>query len=219
MLGAGLDSTGATAKLHWAWPCWSLKALLPIRFYAMPELTARFTLTGDDYEAYLHHFYRHTRAGRRHMRRLYAVGWALFLLFVGMEYDHPKFGAAHPAYFAAYLILSAALMGGAYWYVIKRLWPSIAQGAVRRSRQKGMFTDTAVTVREEGLAIKTPMGEGSLDWTHVTEVAENDRYILLFTGGVNAFIIPRRGFADEKSAEAAAAAIRGLVHGARSPAS
>lgn len=174
----------------------------------MQEPTARFKLTGEDYEAYLRYFYRHTRAGRRHMRRLYAIGVALFLLFVGLEYDHPKFGIAHPAYFAAYLMLSAALMGGAYWYCITRLWPMIAQGAVKRSPQKGMFTDTTITVKEEHLAIKTPKGEGNLDWGHVNEVAENEGYIFLFTGGINAFIIPKRGFEDEYIAGAALAAMR-----------
>lgn len=174
----------------------------------MPELSARFTLTGEDYEAYLRYFYQHTRAGRRHTKRLYAFGVALFLLFVGLEYDHPKFGVGNPAYFAAYLMISAALLGGAYWYCITRLWPVIAQGAVKRSPQKGMFTDTTITVREDGLAIRTPMGEGRLDWGHVNEVAENDHYLLLFTGGINAFIIPKRGFESATAADAALAAIR-----------
>ena len=174
----------------------------------MPEPTARFTLTGEDYEAYLRYFYQHTRAGRRHTKRLYAFGVALFLLFVGFEYDHPKFGVSNPAYFAAYLMISAALLGGAYWYCIKRLWPVIAQGAVKRSPQKGMFTDTTVTVREDGLAIKTPMGEGRLDWGHVNEVTENEGYIFLFTGGINAFIIPKRGFGHLEDAAAAVSAIR-----------
>jgi len=182
----------------------------------MPELTARFTLTGEDYEAYLRHYHQHTRAGRRHMRRLYAFGVALFLLFVGLEYDHPKFGVGNPAYFAAYLMISAALLGGAYWYCITRLWPVIAQGAVKRSPQKGMFTDTTITVREDGLAIRTPMGEGSLNWDHVRDVAENEGYILLFTGGINAFIIPRRGFENAAAADAAFAAIRNYASQAES---
>lgn len=174
----------------------------------MPELTARFTLTGEDYEAYLRHFYRHTRAGRRHVRRLYLLGVALFLFFVGLEYDHPKFGVQHPAYFTAYLMISAALLGGAYWYCIHRIWPTIAQGAIKRSPQKGMFTDTTITVKNEHLAIKTPMGEGSLAWNHVVEVAETDEFILLFTGGINAFIIPKRGFDSPEEARDAAEAIR-----------
>lgn len=174
----------------------------------MPNHAAEFTLTGDDYEAYLRYFYQHTRQGRRHMRRLYAFGVALFLLFVGLEYDHPKFGIAHPAYFVAYLMISAALLGGAYWYCITRLWPMLAQGAVKRSQQKGMFTETRIDVQEQGLAIRTPMGEGSLQWAHVNEVAENDGYIFLFTGGINAFIIPKRGFDGEGAAEAAVAAIQ-----------
>lgn len=174
----------------------------------MPELTAQFTLTGEDYEAYLRYFYQHTRAGRRHMRRLYALGVALFLLFVGLEYDHPKFGVHHPAYFAAYLMISAALLGGAYWYCITRLLPAIAQGAAKRSPQKGMFTETTITVREEHLGIKTLRGEGKLAWDHVTEVAEGEGFIYLFTGGINAVIIPKRGFGSEDDAAAAVAAIR-----------
>jgi len=174
----------------------------------MSELSAHFTLTGDDYESYLHYFYQHTRQGRRHMRRLYAFGVALFLLFVGFEYDHPKFGIEHPAYFAAYLMISGALLGGAYWYCIKRLWPVLAQGAVKRSPQKGMFTKTSIVVKEEGLAIQTPMGEGSLDWAHVNEVAENEDFIFLFTGGINAFIIPKRGFETGENAARAVEAMR-----------
>lgn len=142
------------------------------------------------------------------MRRLYFLGIALFLLYAGMEYDHPKFGIAHPAYFLSYLMLSAALLGGVYYYCITQVWPRIAQGAIKRSPQKGMFTDTTITVKPEHLAIKTPKGEGTLDWGHVREVAESEGYIFLFTGGVNAFIIPKRGFVDDDACESALEAIR-----------
>lgn len=174
----------------------------------MPDINAQFTLTGDDYEAYLRYFYGHTRTGRRHMRRLYAMGVALFLLYVGMEYDHPKFGVAHPAYFAANMLISVALLGGAYWFCITRLWPSIAQATVLMSAQKSMFVETAIVLEDTGLSVRTPAGEGRLAWEHVVEAGEDEGYMYLFTGGINAFIIPKRAFVDDRGAGEAMDIIR-----------
>jgi len=167
----------------------------------MSTITAHFTLTGEDYERYLRYFYAHTAAGRRQMRRLYAVGVALFLLFVGLEYDHPRFGIAQPAYFVAYMISSAALLGGGYWFIITRLWPTLAQAALRISPQKGMFTETTVEIDDDGMAVRTDQGVGRLDWERVLEIADTEEALYLFMGGINAFILPKRGFARDEDGE------------------
>ena len=169
----------------------------------MARLVAQFTLTGQDYETYLRFFYSHTKTGRRHMRRLYALGVLAFLCFVWREYDHPKFGIENPGFFAAYLIISGVLLGGGYWYVITRLWPSIAQAAVRMSPQKGMFTATRIEVEEKGLTVTTDQGEGWLDWENVEHFANTSEAIYLFMGGINAFIIPKRGFSENGDDEIA----------------
>lgn len=167
----------------------------------MSAISAQFTLSGEDYEAYLRYFYGHTQTGRRHMRRLYALGVALFLLFVWWEYDDPKFGIAHPAYFVTYMIVSGILLGGGYWYAVSRLWPSIAQAAVRLSPQKAMFTDTQISIEKDGMQVRTKKGTGRLDWENVQEIAATDEALYLFMGGINAFILPKRGFDTPEDAE------------------
>lgn len=141
------------------------------------------------------------------MRRLYAVGVAAFLLFVWREYDHPKFGIDHPAYFAAYMLISGCLLGGGYWYGVSRLWPSIAQAALRMSPQKGMFTETQVTLQCDGMNVETRQGVGRLDWENVADIAETPEALYLFMGGINAFIIPKRAFSSEEDVALAVARI------------
>ncbi len=175
------------------------------------DIGARFTLTGTDYEHYLRYFYAHTMTGRRHMRRLYAIGVAAFLLFVWREYDHPKFGIAHPAYFASYMIISGALLGGGYWYAVSRLWPSIAQAALRMSPQKGMFTETDIVIENEGMNVETHQGVGRLDWENVADVAETPDAIYLFMGGINAFIIPKRAFSSDADSALAFARVEAYL--------
>ncbi len=175
------------------------------------EITARFTLTGTDYEQYLRYFYAHTMTGRRHMRRLYAIGVAAFLLFVWREYDHPKFGIAHPGYFAAYMVISGVLLGGGYWYGITRLWPSIAQAALRMSPQKGMFTETDIQLETDGMTVETHRGIGRLDWENVADIAETPEAIYLFMGGINAFIIPKRAFSSESDAALAVSRVEAFL--------
>jgi len=176
----------------------------------MPEITARFTLTGEDYEAYLRYYYAQTKKGRRQMRRMYFVGLILYVWFMVMEYDHPKFGIAQPGYYAAYAVITAGLLGGGFWYFLNRIWPMLAQGAVKRSPQKGMFTDTTIALREDALYVKTNEGEGRMAWKSVERVEEDEDYIYLFMGGLNAFIIPKRGFGDG-AAQAAMAQIKKLT--------
>ncbi|MCF6286438.1 MAG: YcxB family protein [Candidatus Hydrogenedentes bacterium] len=169
----------------------------------MPDITATFTLTGEDYEYYLRYYYAYTKRGRRQMRRLYAVGVVIFLFFVVLKYDHPRFGIAHPGYFATYLAISAVLLGGGYWYLITRLWPAFAQTAVRRTAQKGMFSESSLTIGENDLIVRTAEGEGRLSWDSVSEVADTDDALYLFMGGINAFIIPKRAFLNAEDAEEA----------------
>lgn len=173
----------------------------------MPDITAQFTLTGDDYEAYLRYYYTHTIKGRRQMRRMYYVGLLLYVWFMVMEYDHPKFGIAQPGYYGAYAAITAILLGGGFWYFLNRIWPTLAQSAVKHSPQKGMFTETLITMRSDGLYVKTSEGEGKMAWKSVERAEEDEKYIYLFMGGLNAFIIPKRGFEGE-SLESATKQIR-----------
>lgn len=166
----------------------------PRKSVTMPEITARFTLTGEDYEAYLRYFYAHTKKGRHQMRRMYFVGLILYVWFMVMEYDHPKFGISQPGYYAAYAVITAGLLGGGFWFFLNRVWPSLAQGAVKRSAQKGMFTETFITLKDDALYVKTKDGEGRMAWKSVERAEEDEGYIYLFMGGLNAFIIPKRGF-------------------------
>ncbi len=181
----------------------------------MPEITARFTLTGEDYEAYLRYYYARTKKGRRQMRRMYFVGLILYVWFMVMEYDHPKFGISQPGYYAAYAVITAGLLGGGFWYFLNRIWPTLAQGAVKRSAQKGMFADTTITLRKDALFVQTSEGEGRMAWKSVERVEDDEGYIYLFMGGLNAFILPKRGFEDGAS-DAAIKQIRELTDKTRS---
>lgn len=163
----------------------------------MSDITAHFTLTGEDYEAYLRYYYAHTKRGRRQMRRMYIVILILYLAFMALEIRHPKFGIANPGYFAAYAIITAGLMGSGFWYFLHRVWPAFAQSAVRRSAQKGMFTETEIRLGTDAVCVKTSEGEGRMAWDAVERVEADEKYIYLFTGGLNAFIIPKRGFDGE----------------------
>jgi hypothetical protein len=176
---------------------------------AMPEITAQFTLTGEDYEAYLRYYYAQTKKGRRQMRRMYLVGLILYVWFMVMEYDHPNFGIGQPGYYAAYAVITAGLLGGGFWFFLNRIWPTLAQGAVKRSPQRGMFTETSLTFREDALYVKTSEGEGRMAWKGVERAEEDEGYIYLFMGGLNAFIIPKRGF--EGNVAAAMLQIRKLA--------
>jgi hypothetical protein len=177
---------------------------IPTRFrgHIVSDITAKFTLSGEDYECYLRYYYAHTWRGRRQMKRLYAIGVVSFLLYVVLSHDHPKFGTTRPGYFAAYVAISAALLGGGYWYLITRLWPAFAQAAMRRM-QKGMFSETSLAIGENGLTVKTADGEGRLPWDSVAEVVDTDDALYLFMGGINAFIIPKRAFLNDEDADEA----------------
>lgn len=177
---------------------------------AMPDITAQFTLTGEDYEAYLRYYYTHTKKGRRQMRRMYFVGMIAYVWFMVLEYDHPKFGIAQPGSYAAYAVIMALLIGGGLWVVLRRLLPALAQGAVRHSGRKGMFTETDIAMRDDGMRVRTSEGEGRIAWDKVERAEENEGYIFLFMGGPNAFIIPKRAF-DDGGAEAMGR-IRGFMN-------
>jgi hypothetical protein len=71
-----------------------------------------------------------------------------------------------------------------------------------------MFTETSLTFREDALYVKTSEGEGRMAWKGVERAEEDEGYIYLFMGGLNAFIIPKRGFEGNVAAEAVMEQIR-----------
>jgi hypothetical protein len=88
-------------------------------------------------------------------------------------------------------------------------YPYINQAFTVRSLRKmlgegentTMLGRCTISLTPEGIFSKTANSEGKLNWTTVQKTVQNDHYIFMYTGAVNAIVIPKKAFATDKSQE------------------
>jgi len=155
-----------------------------------------FQVTEDDYVDFVQYYFQHTPRGRHATRRMYLFGGILFLAFAYLEYDHPKFGAHNPAYYALYLVISAAILGAVYSFFLWYIRPTFARWSVRAGPRKRILDPTTLRIADDALIVANDDGEGRLPWDSVQRVAENESADYILLGGLSAFVIPHDAFGD-----------------------
>jgi hypothetical protein len=101
----------------------------------------------------------------------------------------------------AYII---SIIGG---IVIFFMYPSLNRtNIIRRTRKllsegdnRAIIGHQTITVLPEGLFCKTSAGESRLNWIAIDKIVQNDDYIFLYTGAVNAIIIPKEAFPTDEA--------------------
>ncbi len=100
-------------------------------------------------------------------------------------------------------ISSISIIGSAIFFVI---YPSINRSSCIRRTRKLLSEDDnnailgrqIITASSEGLFCETDAGESKLNWSSIAKVVQNDDYIFLYIGAVNAIIIPKNIFSTDQ---------------------
>jgi hypothetical protein len=107
-----------------------------------------------------------------------------------------------PALFGIGLVLSGIFFGINRFGFEKALKKHLHKNVV-----KGMYANilglNRMTLAENGVTVKAPIGESRIEWAHiagVTMIAEGSLYLLLADG--KSFIVPRRAFATDQDRQA-----------------
>jgi hypothetical protein len=91
-------------------------------------------------------------------------------------------------------ILAYAIYPGVYHKLfIGRLKKLLAEGD-----NKTMLGRQVISFSPEGLDIKSKAFESKINWSAIDKVAQNEKYVYLYTSSVNALIIPKNSLRSEK---------------------
>jgi len=105
-----------------------------------------------------------------------------------------------PAYIAA---IVASLAGGAILFI---RYPSYYRAEIINSLKKsflegeneGFLGQQKIEASAQGMVYTNQAGESKINWAVINRVAQNDKYIFLYTSSMNAITIPRSAFSDTK---------------------
>jgi len=96
----------------------------------------------------------------------------------------------------AYII---SLIGGV---IIFFLYPYINRSAIiRRTKRlldegsnRAIIGKQQITTSDEGLLCETGTGSSRINWSSIEKVTQNDEYIFLYIGAINAVVVPKKAF-------------------------
>jgi hypothetical protein len=166
--------------------------------------TQEFALSASDYAEFA--LFTWTRS-RFHRRRFLAT--RLFMFSAGPVAVALDLATGfHPSLYAdaggvpgliALAIISGGLIGGLAWSV----QPALIRWSARRRFHDGSFAGymkpQTVALSETGLHVQGGTGDSLITWDAVSEVASAGHAIYFFVSSMQAIIVPRRAFTDDRA--------------------
>jgi hypothetical protein len=97
----------------------------------------------------------------------------------------------------------AGLVGGMFFFI---RYPTYARSEIinnitktfREDGNEGSLGEQKIEVSAQAIMYANQAGESKINWSAISKVAQNDKYIFLYTSSMNAIIIPRNVFSDAK---------------------
>jgi hypothetical protein len=84
----------------------------------------------------------------------------------------------------------------AYPYIYRRSAISQAQKMLKEGSNKSLLGRHEISLSSDGIIYKTFAGESKLNWQSVEKVLQNDKYVFIYIGAINALVVPKNTFAS-----------------------
>jgi len=105
-----------------------------------------------------------------------------------------------------YLSLSSYIVGAVFSVVAYFVWPYIykwsvirqAQKMLKEGNNKSLLGTTIMSLSSDGIFYKMLASESKLNWSSVDKVLQNDKYLFIYIGAVNALVIPKNAFTSNR---------------------
>ena len=86
-----------------------------------------------------------------------------------------------------------------YPYLTRRSVKRRIQKMLSEGENKTMLGHCRMTLLPEGISTKTEHSEGRIDWSAIIKIAESEKHVYLYTGSINAFVVPRTAFENDEA--------------------
>lgn len=84
----------------------------------------------------------------------------------------------------------------AYPYIYRRSVIRQAQKLLKEGSNKSLLGHHEISLSSDGIFYKSLAGETKLNWQSVEKVLQNDKYIFMYIGAINALVVPKSAFAS-----------------------
>ena len=147
-----------------------------------------YTLTNEDYVAFNHYAARHTPAIMAQARRIRTTGTAAAAVMAAVVF-----------WLLSGELLTTLLTTVAAAAVMWFVWPSAQRRAINSQLNRlakagdlGRLGATVLTWDADGLTETALASRATVGWERVRRVEETAQHILIFTGDLEALIVPKR---------------------------
>lgn len=154
-------------------------------------MQVQYQLDVNDIVAFNLHHMRKSRNTRRRIRVTQAWGVGLALAVAVML---PRWGmGARTLFFTVYALFLLFWFPAYYrWSVERNTRKLYSEG-----QNKGVLGNHIVALAADGVTEISDVGESRTAWSGIEKVEANEDYIFLYTGSLQAHVIPKRAFLDE----------------------
>ena len=103
------------------------------------------------------------------------------------------------------LSFSDYLVGAIFSIAIYFAWPYMYRTAairgvkrlLKEGNNKSLLGPNIISLLPEGIFGKSPARESKLNWSSIDKILQNDKYIFIYLGAINALVIPKNAFASD----------------------
>lgn len=148
-------------------------------------------LSKDDYIQYLEYFFKHSKEGRRRTRRLYLLGFGVFLLYAGIMRNHELYGVQNMNTYLGHLATTFIVAGVVFALIIKIVRPSLARMSLKTGAGKALLNPVTYHFDEEAIELHNQEGRGRIHLTALKGTEDTEEYIYIHLGGLSAFVLPK----------------------------
>jgi hypothetical protein len=74
-----------------------------------------------------------------------------------------------------------------------------ARKLLKEGDNKAVLGHHELSLSPEGIFVRTQTSESKTSWSAITKVLQNDQYVFLYVSSINAFVIPKKAFANEST--------------------
>jgi hypothetical protein len=151
-------------------------------------MQVQYQLDLDDIVAFGLHHARASKDSRRRLRltQLWGVIFALFVALMWLRWGVGTWTILFTGY-------SLFMLFG---------YPSFCQWSVKHNtrkiysegQNKGALGNHIIALDAEGVTEISDVGESRIAWVGIEKVEENEEYVFLYTGSLQAHVIPKRAF-------------------------
>lgn len=85
-----------------------------------------------------------------------------------------------------------------YPYIYKRSVTRQARKLFREGSNKSLLGRHELHLSPDGIHYKTISSESKINWSSIEKVVQNEKYVFMYIGALNAIVVPKTAFASSK---------------------